>query len=315
MSAVFVVCNRRNLTCRYCNSPFLKDKELSLDEIEQLFTNLKKMGVYRLGLTGGEPLLRDDIGEIIDRATRRNFYVSLNSNLLLYHEKPHVFDKVRFAFTSLDGDLENHEHNRGSGSFEGILAAISDLRRRRIPVVAITVIDETSALAVDQILDYAQRFDFKVHFQIKGTGETRSEVSMIRGKFSESFSPEAYRQIWQNILAKKSTTRVIASSRRYLETVANWPDYRSLAALSGKNRCAAGYGYIFVNSAGFAFPCSIVKKSVTGLNLLSEDWNKSYRGEKPCNHCICGPYLQLNLLYTQPMRAMADLYAGYGGYT
>lgn len=312
LSAVFVVCNRCNLTCRYCNSPFLKDRELSLGDIDRLLVNLKRMGTFRLGLTGGEPLLRDDLGAIIGKSRNLGFYTSLNSNLLLYQDRPEIFDHVNFVFTSLDGTPEIHEKNRGPGSGTGVLKAIADLRRRGKPLVAITVVDETNAEKIPELIAYARDLDFKLHFQVKVISTVNTDTDIVRGNFSSTFLNDNYREIWKKILDLKRSTKVIASSERYLESIVAWPDYRQIRTKLPVSKCAAGFGYIYIDSEGIAYPCCLIKKAIPGVNLLSEDWIQSYKGGKPCNSCICGPYLQLNLLYTEPWKSITDLYSAYG---
>ncbi len=65
-----------NLRCGYCmpaeifdaNYPFLKKKHiLTADELEMLARAFVSLGVAKLRLTGGEPLLRSDLLEIIER--------------------------------------------------------------------------------------------------------------------------------------------------------------------------------------------------------------------------------------------------------
>ncbi len=51
--------------CRYCYNKNRSGELLSTAEIKQLIQDLKKMGVFWLGLTGGEPLLNKDIVEIV----------------------------------------------------------------------------------------------------------------------------------------------------------------------------------------------------------------------------------------------------------
>src|SRR4051812_8457401 len=76
-SAAFAVTNRCNLRCRYCNFPLLDPTELGLPQIERLFDVLRALGVVRLGLVGGEPLVRKDLGEIVALARARRFFISL----------------------------------------------------------------------------------------------------------------------------------------------------------------------------------------------------------------------------------------------
>ena len=60
-SATFAVTNRCNLRCEYCNCPYIDPSHLGLSEIGVLFERLRTMGVRRLGLAGGEPMLRADL--------------------------------------------------------------------------------------------------------------------------------------------------------------------------------------------------------------------------------------------------------------
>lgn len=311
MSAVFVVCNRCNLACQYCNSPLIREKELSLDEISLMLRNLRSMGVFRLGLTGGEPLLRNDLTDIILEANNLKFFVSLNSNLLLYNKRPEVFSGVRFVFTSLDGEKEVHEKNRGKKSYSGVLEAIRDLRARKIPVVAITVIDHHNVASIDWLIDTAEQIDFRLHFQIRGAAENPSKNFPIRGNFSQDFETEQYRSLWKHIRNRKEKSKAIASSRGYLDKIVNWPDYRQYAIKIAGMPCAAGYGYIFVASDGKGYPCGIIKDSTIGIDLLKDNWRQKFDAQKPCNDCICGPYLEMNLLYQKPLRSVMDLLSHY----
>ena len=311
MSAVFVVCNRCNLTCRYCNSPFMDARELSLGEIHILFANLRHTGVFRLGLTGGEPLLRDDMGEIISLARDMGFFVSLNSNLLLYSKRPEIFSGVRFVFTSLDGSPGVHERNRGKKSGDGVIEAIRDLRRRKIPVVAITVVDTQEYHSLEELIDLAERYDFRLHFQIRGASENPTQKTLIRGSLAPDFDNEAYRTIWRKLTERKKTSRAIANSRRYLESVVSWPDYRRFSRTTPGGRCAAGFGFLFIASDGTGYPCGIIKDQTTGIDMLTQSWVEKFEDRKPCNDCICGPYLEFNLLYREPVRTVVDMLSGY----
>ena len=64
--------DRCNFRCVYCMPPegvslLEKSRYLSLDELERLVRLSGRLGVRRYRLTGGEPLLRRDIVEIVER--------------------------------------------------------------------------------------------------------------------------------------------------------------------------------------------------------------------------------------------------------
>ncbi len=60
-----------NLTCKHCFAGALprNNNPLQLKEMENLFAELATIGSLRLGLTGGEPLMRKDVFDILDAAT------------------------------------------------------------------------------------------------------------------------------------------------------------------------------------------------------------------------------------------------------
>src|SRR5579875_2106104 len=66
--------DRCNFRCKYCmpkeifgkDYPFLSDEEtLTIDEIVRVTTILSELGVHKVRLTGGEPILRRDLPDIV----------------------------------------------------------------------------------------------------------------------------------------------------------------------------------------------------------------------------------------------------------
>lgn len=78
-----------NLNCPYCHKEGnLETKnELSLDEINNIMKESKKIGIKKIKITGGEPLLRKDIVDIVRIAKENNFEdISLVTNGILLHK-------------------------------------------------------------------------------------------------------------------------------------------------------------------------------------------------------------------------------------
>ena len=55
------------------------ERELSAEDIKKGMEILKKLGVAEIVISGGDPLLRDDIGEIINHATK-HFFTTVYDN-------------------------------------------------------------------------------------------------------------------------------------------------------------------------------------------------------------------------------------------
>lgn len=90
------ITDRCNLRCVYCMPEeglkfFPKDKIMSQDEIIQLVQNFAKMGITKVRLTGGEPLLRRDLPEIIQRIRQiseiNDISITTNGTALKYQAK------------------------------------------------------------------------------------------------------------------------------------------------------------------------------------------------------------------------------------
>src|SRR2546425_598264 len=143
-SATFAVTNRCNLRCSYCNCPFIDPTNLDLPATAILFARLREMGIRRLGLAGGEPMMRRDLGDIVAMAKERGFWVSVNSNLTLFDRHPERLAEADLVYTSLDGDEASHVAARGEGSYGGVLAAHTRLAHHGRPGIAICGLPEHS---------------------------------------------------------------------------------------------------------------------------------------------------------------------------
>jgi MoaA/NifB/PqqE/SkfB family radical SAM enzyme len=306
LSAAFAITFRCNLRCSYCNTPFLKTPELALDEIELVLDRFAAIGVRRVGYAGGEPLLRDDLGEIVRRTRERGFCVTLNTNLTLYRGREAVFDAVDLVFTSLDGRRDAHIAHRGARSFDGVLEAIGDLVARGKPVVAIAVVTRENTDEIGALLAMAERIGFRVHFQPQSTG-----AECTRGTRSDELHAERERAFWTEVLAQKRAGAPIASSEPYLEELTRWSDFGVTALYRAGERCAAGRGFLYVDPAGRAYPCAFLKGKVAPVDLLRSDWREGFVRETPCTRCIAGPYLEFNALYQNPLRGALGLRRSY----
>ncbi|MGE0713468.1 MAG: radical SAM/SPASM domain-containing protein [Planctomycetota bacterium] len=134
-----------NLTCTHCFAGTLPrpGRLLDLSELERLFAELAAVGCFRLNLTGGEPLLRRDLLELIELARAAGLHCTLTSNGLLLDERlARAFgqrEDLRLNL-SLDGaTAATHDAVRGPGSFAALLERLALLRRHARFGLAFTV--------------------------------------------------------------------------------------------------------------------------------------------------------------------------------
>ena len=78
----FGVTHRCNLTCKMCGIWKMGDKrsEMSVDQIRAMAANLRELGTGVVSIGGGEPLLRDDLPQIVRAFFDQGMEVRLLTN-------------------------------------------------------------------------------------------------------------------------------------------------------------------------------------------------------------------------------------------
>lgn len=136
---------RCNLKCSHCFAGVLPrpGKPLQLDELEVLFADLARIGSFRLGLTGGEPLMRRDLFDIIDAATDAGLHPCLTTNGLLVNETiARAFGERDLVWlnVSLDGaTAASNDAIRGAGTFDRVRAKLRILAEHARFTLAFTI--------------------------------------------------------------------------------------------------------------------------------------------------------------------------------
>ena len=138
-------CNSRCITCYAWKNKIAN--ELSTEEIKDILHQLKEIGVKSVIFIGGEPLLRNDIGDLLKEARELRFYpIMLVTNGLLLESKAEelVENGVTHLAVSVDGVGPTNEAIRGiKGNYEKSIRgieAVLDLKKRRNLDVAVTLL-------------------------------------------------------------------------------------------------------------------------------------------------------------------------------
>ncbi len=146
--AVTFGCNSRCQTCSYWKlTPRMKE-DLSTAEVDRLLDEGWDAGMRAYYLFGGEPLVRKDIGTIVEHARERGYLTTMNTNGSLLAAKAPDLTGLDFAFVSLDYFDPFHDVIRGRpGSFEEVLRGIE--RLRQIAGTKVTFVTTISRLNLD----------------------------------------------------------------------------------------------------------------------------------------------------------------------
>jgi MoaA/NifB/PqqE/SkfB family radical SAM enzyme len=107
--ASFKVTSRCHFGCAFCNVWREKIPDLSTEDVERILDNLSRSSVLMTSFEGGEPLLRDDIGELLRYARTRDFYLLFTTsarNLLEYPLEEYA-PLIDFLHISIDEGHNN----------------------------------------------------------------------------------------------------------------------------------------------------------------------------------------------------------------
>lgn len=134
-----------NLSCSHCFAGTLPRNHdpLRVEEMEALFGELAGIGSFRLGLTGGEPLMRKDLFDILDAAGDAGLHPCLTTNgLLLTEDIARELGKREMIWlnVSLEGpDARTNDPVRGAGTFDQVVDKLKLLRDHARFTLAFTI--------------------------------------------------------------------------------------------------------------------------------------------------------------------------------
>jgi pyrroloquinoline quinone biosynthesis protein E len=150
------------LQCPYCSNPVnMADfkQELSTQEWFKVLREARAMGAVQLGLSGGEPLVRKDLEEIIGEARRLGFYTNLITSGVGMDEtrikafKEAGLDHIQISFQASSEELNNFI--AGTDSFQQKLEMAKLVKKYEYPMVLNFVLHRHNQDQVGDILELA----------------------------------------------------------------------------------------------------------------------------------------------------------------
>ena len=284
----WAITNRCNLNCSYCSRPMRGSAELPTARMLNIIDQMANCGTIRVSFTGGEPLLRDDIGPLVSRAGRCGLQVSINTNGLLLAGRLSEISEATEITVSLD-DLEGRGslHRKGL-DLRQVTEGIKAARKRGISVAIHTVLTKHNLEEVDALLDFARRCDVDVSF-------TPVELQPPYEKIARKFMPEpdALRAVVRKLMAHKAGGSArIRNSMATLRYLLNWPSPNNVT-------CCAGIMYCRIEPDGFLYPCGNLISRPQGLSCDVMGFGQAFRKLEPqrCYNCWCDTRIEMNFIY------------------
>ncbi len=293
---MFSVTDRCNARCKYCGIPLRAKPELPTGDIFRLIDEFVDLGGSRIALWGGEPLIREDIVEIINYCKSKKLLTSLDTNGYLVPKLINEISSLDVLVISLDGEKKIHDTNREEGSYDKVIRAL-ELSCKRMNVWTITVLTKNNLGSIDFILDKAKQYGFSTSWQLLHHQVLGSEES--GGMYPSSGE---YQRAIEKLMERKKSGSPIVNSMQYFKYIHDWPDYKH-AYLKGKWKglsCYAAGLYFNIDTDGKVYPCSVLVGLVPALNAIEVGLKKAFDYVKdiPCQSCTAGCFVEYNYVYS-----------------
>jgi glycosyltransferase involved in cell wall biosynthesis/MoaA/NifB/PqqE/SkfB family radical SAM enzyme len=295
------VTSRCNLRCVYCDIPNSKIGEMSTEEIKMVIDKIDKETWFLI--TGGEPLMRKDIKDIIDHIVFNSPHKAmLNTNLTLL---PQRYEEVKNAdgfYFSLDGAKETHEKNKGKGTWDKVIAALEILHKEKRAKISMTVItDNTTMQDIKEVLGLCKKYDIIPAFQ------SVRHYSMSGSSKVHSPDKDRVKKIFDYLIRERKEGFVMMNSVKGLIA-----QKRIMEGRFDKN-CYSGRLFCSIDSDGVLGLCFSRPRSKKFLNLSDKDvsYDKALKAlllerpaKKRCCSCTCMAPIEFALCGMQNLDAV-----------
>ena len=282
------------LQCPYCSNPLEIAKytdEISTEDWVRVMQQARKMGATQMGFSGGEPLVRQDLEELIQEARHLGYYTNLITSGVGMDEarvkrfKDAGLDHIQISFQASNEELNNFLG--GTKSFQHKYEMARIVKKYDYPMVLNIVIHRKNIDQMRDILDMTVELnaDYVELASTQYYGWSRINVDHLLPTREQLAKAEKIAMEYQEKL--KGTSKIIYVIPDYFE---NRP-----------KPCMNGWGAIFLTIApdGTALPCHeagqlpIEFPNVKDYSI-EELWNSSpgfnhFRGfdwmKEPCRSC------------------------------
>jgi MoaA/NifB/PqqE/SkfB family radical SAM enzyme len=266
-------CNAR---CRHCHLGGPVKGELATAEQYGKISRILRPVVAQL--SGGEPILRRDIEDIIRAIRRKNrapFIVLTTNGALLNKER---YTRLRNAGVdefslSLDYPDERHDEFRGiPGLFGRIRSFVSEIRDGNNPGVTLScVIQRDNFRDMIKLAELAREWGLRMNF---------STYTWLRTKKMEYMIPREelgeLREMLSRLMEFKKQYRTVFTSNYILKNV---PEFFARGEIPN---CSAGERFLIVNPDGTLSPCGLIIGKYRSRQEIRQDFVKT----NTCGYCF-----------------------------
>lgn len=279
-----------NLACIHCRAAALDrpyENELTTEECFRLLDNIETFASPIIILTGGEPLLRQDIFDIASYGNQKGFRMTMAVNgtlLSMEMAKRMIAAGIQRISISLDGaTAASHDaFRRVKGAFDGALNGIANARAAGLDFQVNTTITQQNLQELPAIQELVVSLGAVAHhiFLLVPMGRGKEiEEQAISAEQYEKTLHWFYEQRGRVPLQLKATCaphyyRILRQRAKSEDREVNFDTFGLDAMTRG---CLGGTGFAFVSHVGQVQPCGYLELDCGNVREKSfrEIWEKS----------------------------------------
>ena len=294
------VTRKCNYRCKGCGVWLEQDvEELSTEEIKRGLDILKELGVIEIVLSGGNPLLRDDIDEIIEYASRF-FITTVYDNGSMAAEKIEALRNADLVAISIDSlDLGKNDYIKGvKGAWKKAMQAVEKLHMEGIRVSVTPTISQFNLYEIVDFTNYFLQKGIPLWYSLYSYDFSDESDQLFRiGKKNDEFvitDRRAMVKLCDSLIEMKRKNSNILMTTKILESVKN------LALTSRRTwKCRALQNFFIVDHLGRVAGCHLHNPVASIFDLPkvwnSEEFNVLRKVYSECTQCTYLCYIFYSL--------------------
>lgn len=199
-------CNSRCQSCTYWKNISRMKEDMNTQEIFHLLDEAYDAGMRGYYMFGGEPLIRRDIGEIVEYARQKGFVTVMNTNGSLLEQKAEELKNLDFAFVSVDYHNDYDDIIRGrAGTFREVMNGIEAVRKvGRTKMALVTTVSKLNFDTIIPMAKLASKLGVGISYnsieQSMDFGLTSEETTP---NFDIGLNPEKLKEFYEILLQVK----------------------------------------------------------------------------------------------------------------
>ena len=287
---------RCNLQCRFCEYWENPGKEMSTPEIFRMLEDARSFGIGAYNAWTAEPLMREDLPDILRHAKRLGLITSLITNGKLLAGRVHLLCDLDYLSVSVDG-IDSYKELRGI-DLEDVLGGIRAARTASHEILMNCVISGKNVHELEDLVNLAEELGVRISFE--PINESLGIAKEVWDELGIRNLPKYQKAIDRLVELKKSDAPII-NSITYLKMI---------RSLKPEFRCHASDIILHVTADGTIECCRSQKAALgrvsDGLSNVwkaSEETRKKIAGE--CEGCLFFGYVENSLLYDMVPEVMA----------